>query len=236
MTGLGQEWTKTIRALSKISDYYRELNSVISLGTDLKIRREAIEKFLKQPRIVLDLGSGDGVFTEVTIFSKPSIHLVVMLDVLLEMLKKAKKIDNVEKVQGTFEHLPFRDLGFDNIIAAFSLRDSINLEKALSEIKRIMKDHGGLVVVDLGKPDTYLKRFLIFFYWNVIAPLIAMIKLGSRGIFSSLEIARTLKPYPTNSHLAKIYKKYFSHTVLFEKFIGGVILLHASKEFSREAS
>ncbi|MEN2974687.1 MAG: class I SAM-dependent methyltransferase [Candidatus Caldarchaeales archaeon] len=236
MTGLGKEWTKTIRALSKISSYYRELNSVVSLGNDIKIRREAIEKFLKQPRIVLDLGSGDGVSTEITIFTKPSIYLVVMLDVLLEMLKKAKRMDNVEKVQGTFEHLPFRDLGFDNIIAAFSLRDSMNLEEALSEIKRVMNDRGGLVVVDLGKPNPYLKRFLIYFYWTLIAPFIAMVKLGFRGIFGCLEIARTLKHHPTNSNLAEIYKKYFLHLVLFEKFIGGVILLHASKEFLREAS
>ena len=228
MTGLGEEWSNIITTLSKLSSYYRELNNTISFGLDMKIRREAIEKSLKAPRIVLDLGSGDGCLTEIVVERFPHISLVVMLDVLPEMLRKARRIQNVERVQAVFEYLPFRRSVFDHVLAAFSLRDALNLEKALDEIDKVLADHGRLIVIDLGKPDNCLKRFLTSFYWTVIAPIYAFIRLGSKGLVS-MKIRETLKSYPTTRRLLQVYDKYFRQVKLVEKFIGFIIVIEASK-------
>jgi len=49
MTGLGKEWSDIVNSLLRISNYYRELNNAISFGTDIKVRREAVERSLKDP-------------------------------------------------------------------------------------------------------------------------------------------------------------------------------------------
>lgn len=197
----------------------------------MKIRREAVEKSVKAPKIVMDLGSGDGCLTEVVVDRFPHIDLVVMLDVLPEMLRKASRIQNVERVQAVFEHLPFRHSVFDHVLAAFSLRDALNLEKALNEVNRVLADSGKLVVIDLGKPDNYLKRFLTNFYWTVIAPIYAFIRLGFKGLIS-IKIRKTLEFYPTTRRLLKVYEKYFRQVKLIEKFIGFIIVIEASKSLT----
>jgi demethylmenaquinone methyltransferase/2-methoxy-6-polyprenyl-1,4-benzoquinol methylase len=228
MTGLGKEWSDIVNSLLRISNYYRELNNAISFGTDIKVRREAVERSLKDPKTVLDLGAGDGSLTEIVLDKYPNIDLLIMLDVLPEMLLKAGKTPNIEKVQGVFEHLPFRDSVFDYALAAFSLRDAMDLEGALNEISNVLRKAGKLIVVDLGKPNNPLKRHLINFYWTVIAPLHAFLRLGFKGL-SSMKIKKTLKFYPTTSQLLHIYSRYFHQAVLVEKFMGSVIILEASK-------
>lgn len=228
MTGLGKEWVEIIDTLSKISSYYKELNKIISLGKDVEIRREAVKSFLENPKMVLDLGAGDGSFSETVLNEYPSIDLVIMLDVLPEMLAKARKTPNIEKVQAVFEYLPFRDCLFDHSLAAFSLRDAIDLEKALTEVNYVLRRSGKLIVVDLGKPDNLLKRCLISFYWMVIAPLHAFLRLGAKGL-TSRKILKTLKSYPATSQLLQIYQRYFHQVELIEKFLGSAIILKAQK-------
>lgn len=228
MTGLGKEWSSIVNTLSKLSSYYREFNNVISFGTDTKIRRDAVKKFLKDPKIVLDLGAGDGDLTEIVVEEYPDTDLLIMLDVLPEMLVKARKIPNVEKVQGVFEYLPFRGSVFYHALAAFSLRDAMDLERALSEIKHVLRGSGKLVVIDLGKPDNCLKRCLISFYWSVIAPFYTFLRLGFKGLVC-IKIKKTLKPYPTINRLLQIYKSYFHQVKLIERFMGAIIIIEASK-------
>jgi demethylmenaquinone methyltransferase/2-methoxy-6-polyprenyl-1,4-benzoquinol methylase len=228
MTGLGKQWFDIVNTLLKVSSYYRELNNAISFGRDIKVRREAVERFLKNPKTVLDLGAGDGSLTEIVLDKYPNIDLLIMLDVLPEMLLKAKKAPNIEKIQAVFEYLPFRDSVFDYALAAFSLRDAIDLERALNEISNVLGGAGKLIVVDLGKPSNLLKRHLINFYWTIIAPLHAFLRLGFKGL-SSIKIKKTLKFYPTTNQLLHIYNRYFYQTVLVEKFMGSVIILEASK-------
>ncbi|MEM3398535.1 MAG: class I SAM-dependent methyltransferase [Nitrososphaerota archaeon] len=226
--GLGKEWSDIVDTLSKISGYYRELNRVLSFGKDVEIRREAVKDLSDKPKMVLDLGAGDGSFTEVACNEYPGIELIIMLDVLSEMLSKARKTPNVEKVQGVFEYLPFRGSLFDHVLAAFSLRDARDLEKALAEVSNVLRKSGRLIVVDLGKPDNLLKRCLISFYWVVIAPLHAFLRLGTRGL-ESIKIMKTLKSYPVTSQLVKIYRRYFHQVMIVEKLMGSAIILKAQK-------
>jgi demethylmenaquinone methyltransferase/2-methoxy-6-polyprenyl-1,4-benzoquinol methylase len=228
MTGLGKQWFDIVNTLLKVSSYYRELNNAISFGRDIKVRREAVERFLKNPKTVLDLGAGDGSLTEIVLDEYPNIDHLIMLDALSEMLLKAKRAQNIEKIQAVFEYLPFRDSVFDYALAAFSLRDAIDLERALNEISNVLGGAGKLIVVDLGKPSNLLKRHLINFYWTIIAPLHAFLRLGFKGL-SSIKIKKTLKFYPTTNQLLHIYNRYFHQTVLVEKFMGSVIILEASK-------
>ncbi|MCF8884829.1 MAG: class I SAM-dependent methyltransferase [Nitrososphaerota archaeon] len=226
--GLAKDWWRVIDTLRRIAPYYRQFNSCISMGRDLEIRRRALKTLHHKPRIILDAGSGDGSLTEILLSEfKHTVELVVALDVLPEMLKMIKT-GGVEKVQGVFEYMPFRDCCFDTVTAAFSLRDAIELEKTIVEIYRILKISGHLLVIDLGKPDSSFKKLLVNFYWFLVAPVIAFLRLGLKGL-EAWKIGLTLKRYPENSSHLKMYLRYFQNLDFRELFYGWVIVIHAFK-------
>lgn len=49
-------------------------------------------------------------------------------------------------------HLPFRDSTFDCIVMTFVLAEIIQLDKAIAELKRVLKAHGKIIVIAGGMP------------------------------------------------------------------------------------
>lgn len=225
MPGLGEDWEKILQTLSRISNYYRRLNTAVSFGLDSRLRRELVGGKIGEGDIVLDAGAGEGSLTEVILEEKPGLTL--MLDPLLEMLNKSRLI-NVEKVVGVFESLPLRSASLDIAALSFSLRDSRDMEQALSELSRTLKDDGKLLVLDLGKPDNLLTHLFFKLYWRIIAPLIAFIMLGVKGIIIS-EIYRTYSKLPKNAELIKLVKRFFKKVEWRERLMGGVLMVNAWK-------
>lgn len=227
MPGLGKLWPTVIQTLSKSINYYRALNSAISFGRDVKVREDAAER-LRGLGVLLDLGAGEGLMTEIVLWKHPEVSLVVMLDALPKMLKAAEKREKAEKLTAVFEHIPLRDGCCEEAVAAFALRDAMDLEKGLGEVARVLKDGGLLTVLDLAKPDSLFKRTLITFYWTVVAPLAALLKLGRKGAIV-VKILSTYLHLPPTSKLKEIYSRFFEKVELEEMFMGGVIILKAWK-------
>ena len=58
----------------------------------------------------------------------------------------------IELVNGDSETIKFNDNTFDAVTVAFGVRNFEHLEKGLSEIKRVLKPGGKLVVLEFSKP------------------------------------------------------------------------------------
>ena len=225
MPGLGEDWEEVLQTLRRISRYYRRLNTVVSLGLDSKLRRELVRGRIGEGEIVLDAGAGEGSLTEIILEENPGLAL--MLDPLLEMLSRSR-LSSVEKVVGVFESLPLRSASIDVAALSFSLRDSRDMERALTELSRILKEDGRLLVLDLGKPNKLLVDMLFKLYWKLIAPLIAFIRLGVKGVTIS-EIYRTYRRLPKNIQLIKLVEKFFKKVEWREKLMGGILIISAWK-------
>ena len=153
------------------------------------------------------------------------IKRVVMLDFLEDMLRKASLID-ADKVVGVFENLPFRDGCFNLLTTSFALRDARNMTEAIKEFSRVLRKNGKYLILDLGKPNNIIARIVYAVYWRVIAPLIAMIRLGPKGM-NAAEIYPTYRRLPTNRMLVKILREGFSDVIIKEKLMGGVVIVRA---------
>ncbi len=224
MPGLGEDWWRVIRALRGVSDFYRSLNSAISLGMDRSLRREAVKGEVDSGPI-LDAGAGDGSLTETILEENPGADRVVMLDFLEDMLRRSR-LDSVDRVIGVFENLPFREDAFKVLTTSFALRDSRDMIKTINEFSRVLRSDGKYIILDLGKPRNPLARLLYGFYWRVLAPMIAVMRLGVKGRLAA-EIYPTYRKLPTNKDLEEILSRFFTHVELREKFLGGVIIVRA---------
>jgi len=225
--GLGKDWWRVVKTLDRLSCFYDELNSVISLGRDKELRRITARNLGNVSGVVLDAGAGNGAMTRALLAENPNVKLVIMLDFLPEMLKKANVEDSVcERLVGVFEAIPLRDGSVDGVVMAFSLRDAYDMSAALQNIKRVMKNCGRLSILELSKPDNAFKRLLVALYWRLISPMLAFMRLGRKGLLA-YEIYITYKKMPENRAFIKLMRAFFESVNVKKKMLDGVILVSA---------
>lgn len=103
----------------------------------------------KANEVILELGSGNGIFTRDVCEAVGPDGKVVGLDSSEAMLSMAGHIcSDGEFVLGDAQDLPFEDASFDAVVAAqlFSFLD--DGDRALSEVFRVLKPQGRVVILD----------------------------------------------------------------------------------------
>ena len=95
---------------------------------------------------ILELGCGTGEMWKGKIDNLPSNSKLYLTDYSEGMVTKAKELlgkkDNVFYNVVNIENIPYDDLCFDRVIANMMLYHVSNIPKALSEVRRVLKDEG----------------------------------------------------------------------------------------------
>ena len=167
-----------------IAPRYDFMNRFLSAGIDVYWRRKALQKLKENaPKLMLDVATGTAdVAVMAAEMLKPSkIYGIDISEGMLEFgrkkLVKEKLTDVIELRNGDSEKIDFPDECFDAVTVAFGVRNFAGLEKGMSEILRVLKPGGKLVVLEFSKPTLPGIRELYNLYMNVVAP-------GMGGIFS----------------------------------------------------
>jgi demethylmenaquinone methyltransferase/2-methoxy-6-polyprenyl-1,4-benzoquinol methylase len=141
-----------------ISSRYDLLNHVLSLGHDRSWRRFAVGRL--PSGLILDVCSGTG---DVAIEAS-KIRDAVASDFCVEMLKLCvmkitrNDIKNISCIQNDAENLSFKDNSFDGAIVAFGIRNVADIRKALSEMRRVIRKGGKIVVLEFSQPKNRVFR------------------------------------------------------------------------------
>lgn len=229
--GLGEVWEETQSALLETIPLYDRGNRLISFGRDTQYRREGILRTVRSGDAVLDLGCGPGTMSRITLGSNKEAGELVLADPLKPMLEAARANvsgNPVSRVSGLFEHLPFRDGVFDVVMCGFSFRDARSYRSAVGDIARVLKKNGRFLIVDLGKPDGRLHRWVIGLYFRFAAGLLTFLVLGRRGLVFS-KIYPTYLKYPTVSRIRELLEERFEAVTVEARMMGGVIIALAEK-------
>jgi len=228
--GLGSYWGEVMDVLREIIPVYDKVNSIISLGKDTEHRNRGISKRVIPGNKILDAGSGFGNMSKTALKLTDGKISITLYDPLVPMLKNTS--EHFEKTpdmaNGVFEHIPFKQGEFDAVLCGYSLRDAINLRIAISEIHRVLKKDGRMVIVDLGKPDELFFRIGVSFYLRYILPILAFAAAGRLGLkFGTLY--GTYKRWPKNKKLEKLLLEKFSRVEFEKDLMGGAIMVAAFK-------
>ena len=228
--GLGSYWGEVMDVLREIIPIYDKVNSIISLGKDVEHRNRGISQRVFPGNKILDAGSGFGNMSKTALRLTEGKISITLYDPLVPMLKNTSKFfeKSPDMANGVFEHIPFRNEEFDAVLCGYSLRDAINLRIAISEIHRVLKKEGRMVIVDLGKPDEVIFRAGVSFYLKCILPILALIAGGRLGLkFGTLY--GTYKRWPQNKKLEKLLLEKFSKVEFEKDLMGGAIMVAAYK-------
>ena len=186
---------------NNISRKYDLLNHVLSMGIDILWRKRAV-RMLKPytPRIILDIASGTGDFALETSRIKPDkIYGVDISEGMLEVGRKKVEARNlghmIEMQLGDSENLHFEDNYFDAVTVAFGVRNYENLKLGLSEMFRVMKPGGHVVIIEFSQPTAFPVKQLYNFYSRAILPRIGKMISKDKAAYEYLPESVSVFPY-----------------------------------------
>jgi demethylmenaquinone methyltransferase / 2-methoxy-6-polyprenyl-1,4-benzoquinol methylase len=191
-----------------ISGRYDLLNSLLSFGTHKGWRKKCV-KLLKEkrPRAILDVATGTADFAIECAKLQPAKITGVdisegMMKIGREKIKKLGLENLITLEPGNAETLTYANNTFDAIVVGFGVRNFANLEKGLSNLYRILKPGGTIVILEFSYPTNPLVKAGYNFYFSYITPLVG--KIFSKDPRAYSYLMESVKAFPNNQDFVAI--------------------------------
>ena len=93
-----------------------------------------------------------------------------MLEIGREKVERKGFTGKIDLIPGDSEKIPFDDNVFDVAMVAFGVRNFSDPLKGLSEMKRVIREGGMIMVLEFSKPSGFPFKPLYNFYFRNILP------------------------------------------------------------------
>jgi demethylmenaquinone methyltransferase/2-methoxy-6-polyprenyl-1,4-benzoquinol methylase len=203
---------------------YDLTNGVLSLGLD-RTWRTAVRAALDPGpgQRVLDLAAGTA--TSSAALARTGAD-VVGCDFSLGMLRvgKAQAHEGVELVAGDALRLPFADASYDAATISFGLRNTADIDRTLTELLRVTKPGGRLVICEFSHPTWPPFRTVYVEYLMRLLPQLA--RRVSSDPEAYVYLAESIRAWPAQAELAERVTAAGWSGTQWRDLTGGIVALH----------
>ena len=221
-----------------IAPTYDFLNHALSMGIDRGWRRKAVEALGKYvPKRVLDIATGTGDFA-ILLGKMLKPEHIIGADISEGMMEVARrKVATLSsELQGTeisFQkedclHLTFPADSFDAVTVAYGIRNFQDLDAGLSEMYRVLKPGGHLLIVELATPPRFPMRQLFWLYAHVVMPLVGWVVSRDSRAYSYLPA--TMEAFPQGEVMEGILQNAGFASVLWRRFTFGICTMYMAEK------
>lgn len=229
----GKKSEQVEQMFDNIAPAYDQLNHTLSLGIDKSWRRKAID-WLKpyRPQRIMDVATGTGDFAILACRELQPEHLVGtdisegMMNVGREKVKKAGLSGKISFAREDCTSLSFADHSFDAITVAFGIRNFDDLDKGLSEMCRVLKPGGHLVILELTTPERFPMKQLFAVYSRLVIPTLG--KLFSKDNSAYTYLPQTIKAFPQGEVMKGVISRAGFGEVRFRRLTFGICTLYTA--------
>lgn len=219
-----------IAMFDNIASSYDLANRILSFGIDTKWRKEAIKLTLKlcnKNRLdILDIACGTGDmllhWLKTCKAHNKEIASICGIDPSNEMLKIAhtKLPDNVILQNGEAKHLHINDSSADILSIAYGLRNVVELDLALREFHRVLKNSGILVILEFSKKYNenmfdkvarFYTKHILPFLGGLISKNYQAYKYLPNSVDDFLSLEEIIKKLENIGFSIKYNKRYFGN-------------------------
>jgi demethylmenaquinone methyltransferase/2-methoxy-6-polyprenyl-1,4-benzoquinol methylase len=169
-----------------IARRYDLMNRLMTGGQDIRWRKKVIELArLKDDACLLDIGTGTGDLAREALVRFPRTK-VIAADFTFEMMRIGERNGTLNFSSADALRLPFEDSAFDAVVSGFLMRNVIDLQKALQEQYRVLKNGGRIVILDTTRPKKNALSPLIWLHMHVMIPALGWLLAGAKDAYRYL--------------------------------------------------
>jgi len=214
---------------NKVYDKYDLMNDFMSLGIHRIWKKDLIQ--LMNPfkgKKLIDVACGTGDLGKLYLDSVGANQKILCVDPNKDMIKKGKsklkKYKNIKWIIASAENLPIPDSSCDYYTISFGLRNTKNLNKALSEAYRILKPGGRYLCLEFSKIEN---SNLNSFYKNYskLIPLIGKIVVGEKEPYEYL--IKSIDNFINQPQLINLMEKNKFQNCTYRNLSGGIVAIHS---------
>ncbi|MCY7310295.1 MAG: bifunctional demethylmenaquinone methyltransferase/2-methoxy-6-polyprenyl-1,4-benzoquinol methylase UbiE [Chitinophagaceae bacterium] len=220
---------------NRISGKYDRMNRFLSARTDIGWRKKAIRKLKENnPRHILDVATGtaDMALLAYKMLKPDQVTGSDISEGMLELgRKKIEKEQLGDKIQlhlGDSETINFAENTFDAVMVAFGVRNFENLENGLSEMFRVLKPGGRLVVLEFSKPRYKAVKSLYNLYMGIVAPEVARWFKQDKEAYQYLN--KSANAFPDRHLFTDILKKVGYSNTEFKPLSLGICCIYSGQK------
>ena len=225
-----QRAAKVNDLFAAIAPRYDFINDLQSFGLHRSWKNRLVHMTGARPgQLALDVCCGTGDIAQRLAQAGAK---VTALDFSPEMLAVARTrnsqpagaVSPPEFVQGDAMKLPFPDATFDIVTVGYGLRNLSSWEAGLTEMLRVAKPGGRVLVLDFGKPDNAIWRALYFTYLRICVPVLGLVFCRNAAAYAY--ILESLKHYPAQNGVASKMRALNMANVQIVNLLGGVMSIN----------
>ncbi len=212
-----------------VASKYDVMNDLMSMGLHRVWKRYTVMVAdLREGYQVLDIAGGTGDLAMAFAKEVGKTGRVVHTDINEAMLSTGRdRLLDQGVVLPTLvcdaEKLPFPDNHFDVVSVAFGLRNMTHKDAALTEMFRVLKPNGKLLVLEFSKVAKPLEKAYDWYSFNVL-PKLGKLVAGDDASYRYL--AESIRMHPSQEDLKALMKTCGFGHVDFHNMSAGVVALH----------
>jgi demethylmenaquinone methyltransferase / 2-methoxy-6-polyprenyl-1,4-benzoquinol methylase len=211
----------------RIAPVYDAMNRSMTAGLDRRWRRLTAEAVVQPGDRVLDACCGTGDLALAC--ARAGAAEVVGVDFSERMLQRARRKPQVtdcylEWIEGDLLELPLADASFAAATIGFGIRNVADVERALAELRRVLRARGRLGILEITRPRGLLAPFYRLWFDTLIPLVGKLLRGGSAYTYLPASVRR----FPGPEEFSNSLLQAGFRDVRFRLFAGGIVALHTA--------
>ena len=207
----------------RIAPVYDAMNRVMTAGLDRRWRELTARSVVRPADRVIDVCCGTG---DLALADARAGGFVTGVDFSEAMLERARrKSRTVDWVRADALALPFDDAAFDVATVGFGVRNIPELERALDELRRVLRVGGRLAILEITTPAGALAPFYRVWFDRVVPLLGRALEGGAAYAYLPASVRR----FPGPDELSQLLGAHGFTGVRYRLLAAGIVALHTGE-------
>ncbi|WP_075522142.1 bifunctional demethylmenaquinone methyltransferase/2-methoxy-6-polyprenyl-1,4-benzoquinol methylase UbiE [Candidatus Pelagibacter communis] len=217
----------------RVYSKYDLMNDFMSMGIHRIWKKNLID--MMNPSLnnnLIDVGCGTGDIGKLFLDNTKKNLSITCVDPNKGMITKGKEklynYKNIKWVIASAEKLPISNNSFDYYTISFGLRNTKDINKALSEAYRVLKPGGRFLCLEFSKIENSNLNFIYNNYSKLI-PIIGNIIVGEKEPYEYL--IKSIKNFVNQEELINLMQKNSFKKCTYRNLSGGIVSIHSGWKY-----